>query len=319
MLQFKTDGQTPDVSCSSIDEVKNIRDKLSLKVLRTLDQDIQSIIHKTPFVTLYEMSNERWTRAGIEGFLYIVMRSINPIYSFVIINKKSETHLIEHITPEFQMNHNGNFIFYSTERIKAVSQNKLNGLWFFDENECKNTYEKILNITTNSAPLHYSLGSPLLDLCDNLDPKDGGSNFANLTKSTHRQKILESTEKNHESTKFNIFSRIMPNANINDTRNINVANKQNEYSEDAKTNKEGQRLINMLYSYGKTEQFDVSSTQKLEIPTSSKKSTPKADSNMTVSYNDLKSAIGDVINSDEFASLVWERLQTISFNAESYS
>lgn len=139
---------------SSLDEVKRMRKHLSLKLIRSFDDRVENIIFQTPFVTAYELNNrEQWERAEIEGFLYVLTRHGEPMHSFVLVNRKSENHLIEYITPEFQMTIEGNFIFYHSINIKTNLMNNIRGLWFFDEKECQKTFERISAILINTRPL----------------------------------------------------------------------------------------------------------------------------------------------------------------------
>ncbi|GFE53450.1 Dcp1-like decapping family protein [Babesia ovis] len=147
-------SQYDDSANSAMDQVKRMRGRLSLKMLSSLDEHVKNIIFQTPFVTAYELKGyNEWVRAEIEGFLYILQRNVEPYNSIILVNRKSENHLIEYITPEFQVSLDGNFIFYRSINVHTRTHHNIRGLWFFDKNECKNTFEKLLSVTINREPL----------------------------------------------------------------------------------------------------------------------------------------------------------------------
>ncbi|UKJ89932.2 hypothetical protein MACJ_003186 [Theileria orientalis] len=321
MLQSNTDiaPNDADITCSSIDEVKQLRGRLSLKLLSTLDPFIDNIINQTPFVTGYYMSpDNKWSRMGIEGFLYVVQRSRRPVHSFILINKKSENHLVEYLTPEFQMNQNGNFIFYRSKDVKRNTMNSLKGLWFFDEAECKNTYEKLKEITNNPSPLQYNFNS-LSTLYDNPDdapliirnhdnepPTDSKDKIMNsigsflldsISLKSHLAKSEEGSAPTKELEKFKIDEDPGPPMNMG-----------------------GKHLMTLLKSAGKGElqnsseesdsetfKMNTMDLKVLDSPVLSQTSTQ--DQMLTISYQTLKSVIAEVATRDEIVLQVWEELK----------
>ncbi|CDR97290.1 Dcp1-like decapping family protein, putative [Babesia bigemina] len=138
----------------SLDEVKRIRCELSLKLLRGLDLYVEEILHQTPFVTAYVLSdNKQWERSGVEGFLYLLKRSNEPRHSLIVVNRKSERHLMEFITPEFQITRENNYIFYRALSMQTRTMQNTRSLWFYDEKECVKTFEKILAVAVNREPV----------------------------------------------------------------------------------------------------------------------------------------------------------------------
>nr|BAN65578.1 Dcp1-like decapping family protein [Babesia bovis] len=147
-------GQRAASNNSALDEVRRMRGRLSLKLLRSCDQHVKDIIFQTPFVTAYELKgNNEWERAGIEGFLYLLQRDAEPAHSIIVVNRKLEHHLIEYITPEFQVALEGNFIFYRSLNTATGTMHNIRGLWFYDEKECMTTYNKIFEVIINREPL----------------------------------------------------------------------------------------------------------------------------------------------------------------------
>ncbi|GIX60614.1 mRNA-decapping enzyme subunit 1, putative [Babesia caballi] len=152
------DGRQPPQGAgnatSSMDEVKRMRGQLSLKLLRSLDEHVDTILFQTPFVSAYELSDaEQWVRAGMEGFLYLLQRTAEPRHSFILVNRKSERHLMEYITPEFQLAADRNFIFYKGMDLSTQTMQNIRGLWFYDEGECLKTFNSFLSVTINREPL----------------------------------------------------------------------------------------------------------------------------------------------------------------------
>ncbi|GBE58687.1 Dcp1-like decapping family protein [Babesia ovata] len=150
----ETSAQMSTTNNGSLDEVKRIRSQLSLKLLRGLDLYVEEILHQTPFVTAYVLNdNKQWERTGVEGFLYLLRRSNEPRHSLIVVNRKSERHLMELITPEFQITRENNYIFYRAMCMRTRTMQATRSLWFYDEKECIKTHEKILAVTVNREPV----------------------------------------------------------------------------------------------------------------------------------------------------------------------
>ncbi|UVC50111.1 hypothetical protein MACK_003980 [Theileria orientalis] len=321
MLQGNTDISLndADITCSSFDEVKQLRGRLSLKLLSTLDPFIENIINQTPFVTGYFISpDNKWSRMGIEGFLYVVKRTRRPIHSFILINKKSENHLVEYITPEFQMNQNGNFIFYRSKDVKRNTMNSLKGLWFFDEAECKNTYEKLKEITNNASPLQYNFNA-LKPLYDNSE--DAPFVIRNHDKET----TPESKDKTMKSIGSFLLDSISLKSNFTKTEEGAGSTKQLEkfkMDEDPGPgmNMGGKHLMTLLKSSARGEPQNSSeesdsdtfkminmNLKVIDSPVLSQTSTQ--DQMLTISYETLKSVIAEVVSREEVVSQVWDELK----------
>ncbi|ORM40223.1 mRNA-decapping enzyme-like protein [Babesia sp. Xinjiang] len=138
----------------SLEEVKRMRSNLSLKLLRSIDDRVKSILYQTPFVTAYELKGaDQWVRQDIEGFLYLLERDDEPLKCLILVNRKTERHLVEYITPQFQIARDGNFVFYRAMNIVTESMQNIRGLWFYDDKECLKTFEEIYAVTINKEPL----------------------------------------------------------------------------------------------------------------------------------------------------------------------
>ncbi|KAK2196404.1 bifunctional mRNA-decapping enzyme subunit 1/SAC3-GANP-THP3 [Babesia duncani] len=138
--------------------VTRLRNEMSMKLLKALDEDIEKVLHQVPFVTAYIMGdNEAWERAEIEGFLYLVYRRRSPRFSFILINRKSEFHLVESLNEDIELSQDGRFIFYRiTENVRVHAifnvqgvTGKMKGLWFKTEQECNETFDVLTSLVIN--------------------------------------------------------------------------------------------------------------------------------------------------------------------------
>ncbi|XP_953392.1 uncharacterized protein TA10140 [Theileria annulata] len=314
-----------DLNCSSIDEVKQLRGRLSLKLLMTLDPYIETILHQTPFVTGYHMtSQDKWSRMGIEGFLYVVTRTKSPKHSFILVNKKSENHLIEYLTPEFQMNSSGNFIFYRSLDITKNFLNNLQGLWFFDENECKTTYEKLGEITNRKSTLEFNFNS-INSLCSELsDSNDFDTTTESKpdTSATSQIKsigsfILNAINFNKSSSNYDVKTGTEPTGDtISITKNIfktNETSKNGEVEKKAEKmevegkNVHGKQLMSLLKP-NKNEEKSPKLQPKSEPKSPVNKVASPENQTIKVTYQNLKKAVSEVVQSEEFISLIWKKL-----------
>ncbi|EAN32110.2 Dcp1-like decapping family protein [Theileria parva strain Muguga] len=294
----------------------------------TLDPYIETILHQTPFVTGYHMtSQDKWSRMGIEGFLYVVTRTKSPKYSFILVNKKSENHLIEHLTPEFQMNSSGNFIFYRSLDITRNFLNNLQGLWFFDENECKLTYEKLGEITNRKSTLDFNINA-ISSLCSELNEvntlntntqskpdasptsqiKSIGSfilNAINFNKS-----VSNADSKTSTSPKADTISITKSIFKTNETSNHEEVEKKAEKLEVESKNVHGKHLMSLLKTSKNEEKSPKQPPKRAPKSPVNRPETPQSPETRTVkvTYEGLKKVISEVVQSEEFISLIWKKL-----------
>ncbi|GAW80021.1 asparagine-rich antigen [Plasmodium gonderi] len=150
---------------SGNEEVSILREKICFKMLKSIDIYITEIIMKSSFVTVYKMKEDevKWIRADIEGFLYIVRRSIKPTYRLIITNKKNENHLVQDIHGRIKLSTDQNYIFYRVYNEENNSKSTYS-LWFYSTEE----KEKI-----------YNMLRELVDMATSTTPASGAGNLGN--------------------------------------------------------------------------------------------------------------------------------------------
>lgn len=133
--------------------MKLLREKICFKMLKSIDIYITEIIMKSCFVTVYKMKDDelKWKRADIEGFLYIVKRSIKPYYRLIITNKKNEKHLLQDIDTNMNLSTDQNYIFYRIINEETNVRN-IYSLWFYSTEEKEQIYKVLKNIVEKSIP-----------------------------------------------------------------------------------------------------------------------------------------------------------------------
>ena len=91
--------------------------KYNLAVLQRRDADISGVVDMAAHVVLYKFSEETqsWERRQVEGSLFIVSRTSDPKYMFVVLNRISSENVVEPVTPEFQMELTEQFLLYRND------------------------------------------------------------------------------------------------------------------------------------------------------------------------------------------------------------
>ncbi|SBT33411.1 mRNA-decapping enzyme subunit 1, putative (DCP1) [Plasmodium ovale wallikeri] len=134
------------------EEMSLLREKICFKMLKSIDIYITEIIMKSCFVTVYKMKEDelKWTRADIEGFLYIVRRSVKPFYRLIITNKKNENHLLQDINASMNLSTDQNYIFYriinGENKFKSIFS-----LWFYSTEEKEKIYNVLKDIVEQAC------------------------------------------------------------------------------------------------------------------------------------------------------------------------
>lgn len=328
-------SQGASCAASSLDEVKRMRSNISLKLLRDLDDRVERIIFQTPFVTAYELNNnEQWVRAEIEGFLYIIQRNGAPCNSFILVNRKSEDHLIEYITPEFQVTLDSNFIFYHSMNMVTKTMNNIRGLWFFDEKECLKSFDVIHAISINRTPLsgfskkNNSVASGLSTSEKPLVGQDFASNiFHAPAPSPEFDSALTAfvPPKKDDHLRPGIHApQQMPHfphhANRSHDLSSDTIDRESSRPEQFnRVTKEVERLISFFQPLTTNENSShtaksVHCNPTVDVPhpaASHRHASPKrtpTEATVTVSYDMLCRAFHETIQSDDFVKLMWRRL-----------
>lgn len=131
---------------ASLDKEKQL--EYNLAVLKRRDAAISGVVDMSGHVVLYRFSEETqaWDRRNVEGSLFVVSRSEEPKYQFVVLNRISSENLIESVTSDFQMELTDQFLLYRNE------QQEISGIWFYSANERASIAELLQSIVGGAQP-----------------------------------------------------------------------------------------------------------------------------------------------------------------------
>lgn len=151
-------------------ETEALRLKGGLDLLQQADPNITNVIERAMFVSVYVLneSEQKWSRAEIEGPLYIVYRWLEPHYRLVILNQRDPQNLVEDITPLWEVSAEDNYIFFRVPLNPAVEpypvdpkDRRVAGLWFSDDTErvaVQSAIDSILSTLLNETTTHRTEG-----------------------------------------------------------------------------------------------------------------------------------------------------------------
>ncbi|CAN4100782.1 unnamed protein product [Withania somnifera] len=133
---------------------------LNLTVLQRIDPFIEEILITATHVTLYQFSidNSQWSRKDVEGSLFVVKRSSQPRFQFIVMNRRNTDNLVEDLLGDFEYEIQLPYLLY-----RNASQ-EVNGIWFYNQRECEevaNLFDRILGAyskvsTKSKVPLTRS-------------------------------------------------------------------------------------------------------------------------------------------------------------------
>lgn len=131
-----TNDEKPTVSePSAPTEAYSQNKQLGLHIIRAHDPEVANIIALTTFVSVYlfDDASNRWSRANVEGFLFLIQRKTPPLYRLIVLNQKNQGNLIQDIDETWDVTEEPNYIFFR----KATSDGALitQGLWFYEDEE----------------------------------------------------------------------------------------------------------------------------------------------------------------------------------------
>ncbi|VVA90489.1 unnamed protein product [Arabis nemorensis] len=117
---------------------------LNLTVLQRIDPNIEEILITAAHVTFYEFNIElsQWSRKDVEGSLFVVKRSAQPRFQFIVMNRRNTDNLVETLLGEFEYEVQGPYLLYRNEA------QEVNGIWFYNIRECEEVaslFSRILN------------------------------------------------------------------------------------------------------------------------------------------------------------------------------
>ncbi|KAK4375881.1 hypothetical protein RND71_006558 [Anisodus tanguticus] len=116
---------------------------LNLTVLQRIDPFIEEILITAAHVTLYEFNidNSQWSRKDVEGSLFVVKRSSQPRFQFIVMNRRNTDNLVEDLLGDFEYEIQVPYLLYRN------STQEVNGIWFYNQRECEevaNLFDRIL-------------------------------------------------------------------------------------------------------------------------------------------------------------------------------
>ncbi|XP_059300335.1 mRNA-decapping enzyme-like protein [Lycium ferocissimum] len=133
---------------------------LNLTVLQRIDPFIEEILITAAHVTLYEFNidNSQWSRKDVEGSLFVVKRSTQPRFQFIVMNRRNTDNLVEDLLGDFEYEIQVPYLLYRN------STQEVNGIWFYNQRECEevaNLFDRILGAyskvpTKSKVPLTKS-------------------------------------------------------------------------------------------------------------------------------------------------------------------
>ena len=89
----------------------------NLAVLKRRDAAITRVLDMAGHVVLYQFNEETkaWDRRNMEGSLFVVERSSEPRYQFVVLNRLSSENVVETVDANFQMELTEQFLLYRND------------------------------------------------------------------------------------------------------------------------------------------------------------------------------------------------------------
>ena len=128
----------------------------NLAVLKRRDAAISGVIDMSGHVVLYRFSEETqsWDRRNVEGSLFVVSRSEEPKYQFVVLNRISSENLVESVSSDFQMELTDQFLLYRN------AQQEISGIWFYSPSERASIAALLQSIVGGAQPTAAAAQSP---------------------------------------------------------------------------------------------------------------------------------------------------------------
>ncbi|KAF3657192.1 mRNA-decapping enzyme-like protein [Capsicum annuum] len=163
---------------------------LNLTVLQRIDPFVEEILITAAHVTLYEFNidNSQWSRKDVEGSLFVVKRSAQPRFQFIVMNRRNTDNLVEDLLGDFEFELQIPYLLYRN------SSQDVNGIWFYNSRECEevaNLFNRILS-AYSKVPAKFKLPSnksefeeleavPSMSVMDGpLEPSSTTSNTADV-------------------------------------------------------------------------------------------------------------------------------------------
>lgn len=99
---------------------------LNLRVLKRHDPYIHRIVDSTSFAVVYTFSREtkEWTKAGVEGTLFLVEKSVSPLYGFFIMNRLHLENFSASLNRSMEIILTPEFVIYQNDTGKYKSERR---------------------------------------------------------------------------------------------------------------------------------------------------------------------------------------------------
>ncbi|XP_050369066.1 mRNA-decapping enzyme-like protein [Argentina anserina] len=107
--------------------------ELSLTVLQRIDPCVDEILMTCTHVTLYKLDSNtsQWSRKDVEGSLFVVKRTSQPRFQFIVMNRLSTENLVEDLLGDFECQVQLPYLLYRN------AAREVNGIWFYNAAECE--------------------------------------------------------------------------------------------------------------------------------------------------------------------------------------
>nr|XP_009593087.1 mRNA-decapping enzyme-like protein [Nicotiana tomentosiformis] len=130
---------------------------LNLTVLQRIDPFVEEILITSAHVTFYafNIDNSQWSRKDVEGSLFVVKRSAQPRFQFIVMNRRNTDNLVEDLLGDFEFEVQVPYLLYRN------SSQEVNGIWFYNSRECEevaNLFNRILS-AYSKVPTKFKLPS----------------------------------------------------------------------------------------------------------------------------------------------------------------
>ncbi|XP_049407049.1 mRNA-decapping enzyme-like protein isoform X1 [Solanum stenotomum] len=105
---------------------------LNLTVLQRIDPSIEEILITAAHVTLYEFNVDlnQWSRKEVEGSFFVVKRSAQPRFQFIVMNRRSAAeNMVEDLLGDFEFEVQVPYLLYRN------AAQEVNGIWFYNAHE----------------------------------------------------------------------------------------------------------------------------------------------------------------------------------------
>jgi hypothetical protein len=118
-----------------------------LSALQKIDSSIVAILTASPHVAVYifKQGAKQWERKNIEGPLYLVRRSTLPQFSFVILNRKGNQHMVELIDVNFEFSQQDPYIIFRNTKAQDPMPH---GMWFKSDQDRQKVWQQVQQIKT---------------------------------------------------------------------------------------------------------------------------------------------------------------------------